>query len=148
MILVKRLQRYQRSKLEVKRNICQSAQFEPMHLGSAELADIFFNLQLKPLISLQPLDQNQCLVPHLKYLSNISLEIKAQGFWITFKVVNHGSKYPYLLHKTGFVDSQFGTTVFIPFSKKVNYCNWRKEVILNNWVGTTLFVSIVYTAVY
>ena len=30
---------------------------------------------------------------------------------MTFKVCNHGSKYPYLLHKMGFVDSQFGTTV-------------------------------------
>ena len=35
---------------------------------------------------------------------------------MTFKVCNHGSKYPYLLHKIGFVDSQFGTTVL----KKVN----------------------------
>ena len=30
---------------------------------------------------------------------------------MTFKVCNHGSKYPYLLHVMGFVDSQFGTTV-------------------------------------
>ena len=30
---------------------------------------------------------------------------------MTFKVCNYGSKYPYLLHKMGFVDSQFGTTV-------------------------------------
>ena len=30
---------------------------------------------------------------------------------MTFKVYNHGSKYPYLLHKMGFVDSQFDTTV-------------------------------------
>ena len=31
---------------------------------------------------------------------------------MTFKVCNHGSKYPYLLHKIDFVDSQFGTTVY------------------------------------
>ena len=30
---------------------------------------------------------------------------------MTFKVCNYGSKYPYLLHEMGFVDSQFGTTV-------------------------------------
>ena len=46
-------------------------------LLKAELEDIFFNLQLWPLISLQPLDQNQCLVPHLKDLLRICLEKKA-----------------------------------------------------------------------
>ena len=61
LLLVKGLQRYQRSKLEVKKNICQ----------------------------------NQCLVPHLKDLLCICLEIKAQGFWMSFKVCNLGSKYPY-----------------------------------------------------
>ena len=30
---------------------------------------------------------------------------------MNFKVCNHGSKYSYLLHKMGFADSQFGTTV-------------------------------------
>ena len=84
-----------------------------MRCNGSNQADrqIFFDLQLWPLISLQPLDQNQCLVPHLKDLFHICLETKAQGFWMTFKVCNHGSKYPYLLHKMGFVDSQFGTTV-------------------------------------
>ena len=47
----------------------------------------------------------------MKDLFHICLEIKAQGFWMTFKVCNHGPKYPYLLHKMVFVDSQFGTTV-------------------------------------
>ena len=51
-----------------------------MRPGSAELADIFSELQLRPLVSLQPLDQNQCLVPHLKDLFRINLETKAQGF--------------------------------------------------------------------
>ena len=58
-----------------------------------------------------PLDQNQCLVLHLKDLFHICLETKIYGFWMTFKVCNDGSKCPYLLHKMGFVDSQFGTTV-------------------------------------
>ena len=94
LILVKRLQRYQRSKLEDEKNICQRGRpqahgFEPGHS-----ADIFFVLQLWPLISLQPLDQNQCLVPHLKDLLRICLENKAQGFWTSFKVCNLGSKYP------------------------------------------------------
>ena len=46
-----------------------------MHPGPAVLADIFFDLQLSPLISLQPLDQNQCLVPQLKDLLHVYLEI-------------------------------------------------------------------------
>ena len=62
------------------------------HMGSNQ-ADIPFNLQLWPLISLQPLDQNQCLVLYLKDLLHICLETKAQGFWVTFKVSNLGSKY-------------------------------------------------------
>ena len=90
MILVKGLQRYQRSKLEDKKNICRMARFEPVSLRSAALADIFFVLQLWPLISLQPLDQNQCLIPHLKDLLRISLEDKAQGFWTSLKVCNLG----------------------------------------------------------
>ena len=45
-----------------------------------------------PLISLQPLDQNQCLVPHFKDLLRICLEIKGQSFWMTFKVYNSSSK--------------------------------------------------------
>ena len=67
----------------------------PMHPGPAVSADIFFDLQLWPLISLQPLDQNQCLVPHLKDLLRICLEVKAQSFWKTFKVLNLASKQPY-----------------------------------------------------
>ena len=70
--------------LEVKvgsrKKICRLAQFEPLHPWSAELADIFLKLQIGPLISLQPLKQNQCSLLHLKDLFYISLEIKAQGF--------------------------------------------------------------------
>ena len=80
--------------------------------GGRPSSRFFIHLQIWPLISLQPLDQNQCLVPHLKDLFHICLETKVQGFWMTFKVCNHGSKYLYLLHKMGFVDSQFGITVF------------------------------------
>ena len=97
-IFVKGLQSYHKSKLEFGKNICRSARFEPMHPGSAELADIFSELQLWPLVSLQPLDQNQCLVLHLKDLLRICLGIKAQSFWKTFaleskKVWNRSFKW-------------------------------------------------------
>ena len=66
-----------------------------MRPGSTELADIFIDLQIQPLISLQPLDQNQCLVPQMKDLLYICLEIKDQGFQMTFKVCNLGSNRPH-----------------------------------------------------
>ena len=90
-----------------QKNICRAAGFEPMRSRSAALADIFFFLQLWPLVSLQPLDQNQCLVPHLKDLLCICLEIEAQGFWMSFKVCNLGSKYPYF-NRAYLVSSGFG----------------------------------------
>ena len=96
MILVKGLQRYQRSKLEFEKNICQRGQLRVLGFEPGWSADIFFDLQLWPLISLQPLDQNQCLVLHLKDLLHICLEAKAQGFWVTFKVFNFGSKWPHI----------------------------------------------------
>ena len=88
MILVKDLQRYQRSKLEVEKNICQlgwpwAYGFEP-----GWLADISFDLKLWPLISLQPLDQNWCLVPHLKDLCHIFWRSKSKAFeWILRYVI-------------------------------------------------------------
>ena len=80
MILVKGLQRYQRSKLEDEKNICQRGQPQAHGFEPGRSADIIFDLQLWPLISLQPLDQNPCFVPHLKDLLRICLEIEAQGF--------------------------------------------------------------------
>ena len=38
---------------------------------------------------------------------------------MTFKVCNHGSKQPYLVHKMSFVDSQFGTTVVSPQGENI-----------------------------
>ena len=52
-----------------------------------------FDLQIWPLIFLQPLDQNECLVHHLKDLPHICLEPKVQDHRMTFKVYNVGSKY-------------------------------------------------------
>ena len=80
-----------------------------MDPGSAELADISSELQLWPLVSLQPLDQNQCLVPHLKDLFHICLETKVQGFWMTFNICNLSSKYPYF-NRAYVVSSGFGCT--------------------------------------
>ena len=116
MILVKGLQRYQRLKLEVAKNIGQHGRPQVLGFKPGWLADIFFDLQLQPLISLQPLDQIQCLVPHLKDLLCICLELKAQGIWMTFKVCNLGSNYPYLLDKMGFVDSLTHTS--LPWSAR------------------------------
>ena len=81
MILVKGLQRYQRLKLEVEKNICQlgwpcAHGFEP-----GWSADIFLasNFDLW----------------HMRDLLHICLETKGQGVWITFKVSNLGSKHFY-----------------------------------------------------
>ena len=43
---------------------------------------------------LLPLDQNECLVPHLKDLIHICLEPEAQRRGMTFKAIFLGSKYP------------------------------------------------------
>ena len=98
MTLVKRLQRYQRSKLEVEKNICQLDWPRPHGFKPGQLADIFCNLQLWPLISLQSLDKNQYLVPYLKDLFHICLEIKVQGFWMTFSFLM--PYFLYLFHPT------------------------------------------------
>ena len=71
------------------------------------ISKYFFNLQLWPLIFLQPLDQNQSLVLHLKDLFHICLEPKAQGFWMTFNLCNCGSKYPYF-NRAYIVSGGFG----------------------------------------
>ena len=76
------------------------------------------------MISLQSPDQNQCLVPHLKDLFHICLETKVQGFWMTFKVCNLDSSYPYLLHKIGCVDSLTHTTVQKPRYILLNLVNF------------------------
>ena len=43
---------------------------------------------------LLPLDQNECLVPHLKDPIHICLEPEAQERGMTFKVIFGRSKYP------------------------------------------------------
>ena len=58
---------------------------------------------------MQPLDENQCLVSHLKDLIHICLETKAQGFSMTFNMCNLGSKYPYF-NRAYVVSGGFGWT--------------------------------------
>ena len=132
-IFVKGLQSYHKSKLEFGKNICRSAWFEPMCPGSAELVDIFSELQLWSLVSLLPLDQNQFLVPHLKDLFHICLETKAQGFWMTFKLCNLGSKWPHL-HRAYVlrVSNNLGSTVCVKYSGWIH----KILVILNiiSWI--------------
>ena len=68
------------------------------------------------MISLQILDQNQCLVLHFKDLLHIYLETKIQGYNMTFKVCNLGSKQPYF--NSAYVVRvpifSFTTVLFIP----------------------------------
>ena len=69
-------------------------QIRPDSTGPADLANFFFNLQLWTLIFLQPFDQNECLVPHLKHPIHICLEPENQGHGMTFSCSFNGSKYP------------------------------------------------------
>ena len=104
------------------------------------LADIFFELQLWPLISLQPLDQNHCLVPHLKDLFHISLGSKAQSFWMTFNICNLGSKYPYF-NMAYVVSSGFGCTHLYYFSQ------WKiLSVLVISLLSKRLLVWALYSA--
>ena len=95
LILIKGLQMYQRSKLTVEKNICQLSRPWTLRFEPGWLADFFFDLQLWPLISLHPLDQNQCFVPHLKDPFQVCSETIVQGFWTTLKVCNCYSKQPF-----------------------------------------------------
>ena len=79
--MVKGLQKCQRSNLEVDKNL-------PIQ------SDL--TLCAWPLTFLQPLDLQGCIVPHLKDLICICVELEAQGYGMTFNRFYAGSKYPYL----------------------------------------------------
>ena len=66
-----------------------------------EWANIFFNLQLWPFISLLRLDLEECTVPYSKDLIHICSEPEAQGCGMTFNVCYLGSKYPYFVSYRG-----------------------------------------------
>ena len=78
--------------------------------GPADLAD-FFDLQLWPLIFLQPLNLQGCTVPHLKDLIHICLKTESQGHGMTFNMIYLCSKYPYFISYRGFVKTEVGCTV-------------------------------------
>ena len=85
---MKGLQKYLRSKLKVEKN-CWIWDWCAYDRGWT--CRCFFNLQLWPLIFLQSLDQNQCLVPNMKdlfhtgtsWVSRIwfSRNLNIRGFW-------------------------------------------------------------------
>ena len=91
-ILVKGLQKYHRSKLEIKKKLQILPNSTQTCPGTAELAIFFQHLTLT-LIFLQSLDQKECWVHHLKNLWHICLEPEAQRNDMTFKVCNLGSKF-------------------------------------------------------
>ena len=61
---------------------------------------------------MQPLDQNEFLVPHLKDLFHMSLKPEAQGYGMIFRVCNLDSKQLHLYSAYVLsVPSQWQTTV-------------------------------------
>ena len=68
---------------------------------SGRVGNFFLDLQLWPLIFLQPLDLQECTVSHLKDLINIYLENESQGHGMTFNIIYHCSKYPYFISYRG-----------------------------------------------
>ena len=159
MILVKELQRCQRSKLEFGKNICQLGWPQVHGFESDRSADFFFDLQLWSLISLQPPDQYQSLVPHLKHLFHICIETKAQGFSMTFKVCNLRSKYPYFnrtyvvsektyLHTT--VNAYFFQTFYFLLQYFIFffYCFESLFILRLNFWGIFIVLEINFTVLY
>ena len=54
-----------------------------------------------PQLFLQPLDLQECTVPHLKDLIHICSKLEAQGWGMTFNRFYVGSKYPYFISYRG-----------------------------------------------
>ena len=97
MILVKGLQKYQRSNLEVEKT--SSAPGVGTSVSNPAESAIFFqpptltsNIFAAPW---QPLHQNECLVPHLKDLFHICLEPEVQGHGTTFTNVIMAQSDPF-----------------------------------------------------
>ena len=65
------------------------------------ILQFLINLQLWPLIFLQPLNLQGCTIPHLKDLIDIYLENESQGHSMTFNMVYLCSKYPYFISYRG-----------------------------------------------
>ena len=81
----------------------------PDHHNSGRVAELFLNLQLWQLVTLQPVDLQYLFRKIQAFLSYI---LSIQGTSKIFNVVFFQSKWPYLLHKMGYVYSQSLRTVF------------------------------------
>ena len=90
---VKRLQKYQRSKFEVEKNLL-------VQLGTGTLVSNWDKLAFFSTYNfdLQYFFQHPCLqrrkVPHLNNMIHIGLKQKVQGHDLTFEACYIGSKYP------------------------------------------------------
>ena len=100
-LLVKKLQKYQRSKLEFDKKPAGSAGPGCIEFEMGRVGSFLCDLQLWPQIFLQPLDLQECTVNHCKDLIHISLEPEAQGCSMTFNRFYIGSKYPYFISCRG-----------------------------------------------
>ena len=76
---------------------CTFGQLKPNVPGASWTGRFFINLQLWPLIFLQPLDLQECTVPHFKDLIDTCLEPEAQGCGTTFNRFYFWSMYPYFI---------------------------------------------------
>ena len=68
-----------------------------MHGKILAKTQILFDPQIQASTVLQPIDQNEHLVPHLKDLIHIFLEAEAQESSMTFNVIFSRSKYPRII---------------------------------------------------
>ena len=96
-----RLQKYQRSKLEIKKKLPVLPDPGRGRFESGRIGNFVFNLQLWPLILLQPLDLQEQTVPHLKDLIHISLDTDAQVRSQNSRIVQANSKYPHFTSYRG-----------------------------------------------
>ena len=76
--------------LPVQPALGAAALFETGRVGN-----FLCDLQLWPQILWQPLDLQECTIPHLKDLIHICLEFEAQDLCMSFNRFYVGSKYPY-----------------------------------------------------
>ena len=105
LLYIKRLQKYQRSKLEVNKKIRGSAW---------------------PLIFLQTLDKNENLVPHLKDTIHIYYEPENQGMAWLWAVISMSQITPKMLHKMQIDTESFSPAVIRKKSWQFEYLAGKK----------------------
>ena len=87
--------------MEVEKNLPEQPDRGRIGLKPDQEGNLFFYLQLWPLIFLQPLDLQECTVPHLKDLIIVYLENESQGHGMTFNMIYDRSKYPHFISYRG-----------------------------------------------